>query len=233
MSKKYYLLLLSAILLMSCQNTPYSYSYLSSAAQSVISISNQNLSKFCSMNLSFILYVGNNSCSTCSIYKRNLNTLIKEENMLVFHLNYSETDNNYLSIEDNLLFPKIDVDEAPCLFFILNGQINNYYPYDDSYLNISNLSKIIFSGNNYDNYLLNDFDNEGSFISKKISLENNNYYYFDNYSSPLIKQEVKSYLETHNIQLNYYFYHEKSEISENLTLPCLIYYSETIEYLIV
>ena len=233
MSKKKYLFLLSAILLISCQNNSYSKSYLSSSAQSVVPITNQNLNKYCSMNLSFILYVGNNSCSTCSIYKRNLNNLIKEENILVFHLNYSESDNNYLSIEDNLLFPKIEADEAPCLFFILNGNINEYYPYDDSYLNISNLSNIIFSERNFENYLLNNFNEDGSFISKKLSLQKNKYYYFDNYSSPLLSQEVNSYLETHNLAINYYFYHEKSEISENLTLPCLIYYGETIEYLVI
>ena len=52
MSKKKYLFLLSAILLISCQNNSYSKSYLSSSAQSVVPITNQNLSKYCSMNLS-------------------------------------------------------------------------------------------------------------------------------------------------------------------------------------
>lgn len=144
-------LLLFSILTFTCSCNNYSnlsITYFSMNANSTISIENETLIKKIQNNDSFILYIGNHSCSTCNLVSNHLSSIIKKTHIVIYNIEYSIGDNNYLSLYEKINLPYIEVNEAPAFIFFKNG---NYelHKYDSNiFFSETKLSQLIFS--NYD-----------------------------------------------------------------------------------
>lgn len=67
---------------------------------------------------SFALYIGNENCSYCKLYKPTLEKALKDYNISIYHL-----DNSKLTNEDyNKINPIINVQSTPTIVFIKDGE---------------------------------------------------------------------------------------------------------------
>ena len=66
---------------------------------------------------SFAIYIGNENCSYCKLYKPTLEKVLNDYNISIYHL-----DNSKLTSKDyNKINPIINVQSTPTIVFIKNG----------------------------------------------------------------------------------------------------------------
>ena len=70
---------------------------------------------------SFILFIGSDTCSHCTVYKKTLERVIKEYNVDVKYIDISELDKE----QDEKLTSTINFTGTPTTVFILDGKENN------------------------------------------------------------------------------------------------------------
>ena len=181
-------------------------------------ISEDNLEKYIDNAFSFVLYVGNQSCSTCDIIKRSLNEIVDRYHIVLFQINHTESNFSYQDIKDKYNFPSFNIDEVPAFLFINQGNLSSYFTYYSIYLSKFELENKIFSYGNFSSLkIINEIDDEGSFKQNDFSLADGKYL-IDDLTSPSLYLEYQDELSDCNL----YFYQTKNEIDENLFLPCYI-----------
>lgn len=105
---KIFVLLISITVLVGC----------TSKSKNMIEISLDDFKGKLANKESFVLYVGNNSCSACNSYMPTLESVIKEYNITIYHL-----DNSKLSSKEFAEFTTyLNISGTPTVAFIKNGE---------------------------------------------------------------------------------------------------------------
>lgn len=105
---KIFLLLISITVLAGC----------TSKDKNMIEISLDDFKGKLANKESFVLYVGNDGCSACNSYMPTLESVIKEYNITIYHL-----DNSKLSSKEFAEFTTyLNISGTPTVAFIKNGE---------------------------------------------------------------------------------------------------------------
>lgn len=105
---KIFVLLISITVLVGC----------TSKSKNMIEISLDDFKGKLANKESFVLYVGNDGCSACNSYMPTLESVIKEYNITIYHL-----DNSKLSSKEFAEFTTyLNISGTPTIAFIKNGE---------------------------------------------------------------------------------------------------------------
>lgn len=86
-------------------------------------ISYENLNKMLESKEDFILFIGSNTCSACSVYKETLNGVIEEYGTDVKYIDLSKLSDK----EESELFSKFPITGTPTTIFITKGEEEDSY----------------------------------------------------------------------------------------------------------
>ena len=124
--KKILICFLSLLLLVGCSNKEYT------------EISYNDLENKLNNKDSFVLLIGSDTCSACTIFKETMQDVMKDTNVEIFYVNLNALNDE----EYSKLYSKYVVKSTPTTIFISEGEETSTY---DRIIGAANYDKVIDS----------------------------------------------------------------------------------------